>query len=150
HIRKCVESILLLSMPDLEIILGDSNSTDETKQYLDALSHSAQASKLRLTILLSERRIKWTEANQTGLNHSKGEWVCLSNPDIIFNECFPKMLEFCFKSNVLVAAPQLISQDGTPTGYIRLVTRSVFFLNDTGEMYIVLMIVTICYTNSLV
>jgi len=92
HIRKCVESILPLSMPDLEIIIVDSNSTDGTKQYLEALSHSPQASKLGLKILLSGRRIKWTEANQIGLDQSKGEWVCLSNPDIIFNECFPKVL----------------------------------------------------------
>ena len=131
HIRKCVESILPLSMPELEMIIVDSNSTDGTKQYLEALSHSPQASKLGLKILVSDRRIKWTEANQIGLDQSKGEWVCLSNPDIIFNECFPKVLEFCSNSNMLVAAPQLISPDGTPQGPMRLVTPSVFFLNNT-------------------
>jgi GT2 family glycosyltransferase len=131
HIRKCIQSILSLEMHDLEIIVVDSNSTDGTKEYLEALSTSTQASSLGLRIILSERRIKWTEANQIGLDHSKGEWVCLSNPDIIFNECFPKMLESCSRSNVLVAAPQLINQDGSPQGPMRLVTPSVFFLNNT-------------------
>lgn len=131
HIRKCIESILRLDMPDLETIVVDSDSTDGTREYLRALSHSPQASKLGLRIILSDRRIKWSEANQIGIDLSKGRWVCLSNPDIIFNESFPKMFESCSRSNTLVAAPQLIGQDSSPQGPMRLVTPSVFFLNNT-------------------
>ena len=132
HIRKCLESILSLDMSEVETIVVDSNSTDGTKEYLEALSHSLEASKLGLKVLLSHRRIKWSEANQIGLDHSNGDWVCLSNPDIIFNESFLKMLESCSRSNALVAAPQLISPDGSPQGPMRLVTPSVFFLSSTG------------------
>ena len=131
HIRKCIESILRLDMPDFETIVVDSDSTDGTREYLNSLSHSPQASKLGLRIILSDRRIKWSEANQTGIDHSKGKWVCLSNPDIIFNESFPKMFESCSRSNTLVAAPQLISEDSSPQGPMRLVTPSVFLLNNT-------------------
>lgn len=131
HIRKCLESILSVDMPSMETIIVDSNSVDGTKEYLEALSHSPEASKLGLKVLLSDRRIKWSEANQIGIDHSIGEWVCLSNPDIIFNECFPRMLESCSKSGALVAAPQLISQDGSPQGPLRLVTPLVFLLSST-------------------
>src|SRR5947209_15304235 len=113
HIRKCLESILSLDMSEVETIVVDSNSTDGTKEYLEALSHSLEASKLGLKVLLSHRRIKWSEANQIGLDHSNGDWVCLSNPDIIFNESFLKMLESCSRSNALVAAPQLRSEEHT-------------------------------------
>ena len=132
HLRKCLESILSLGMHGVETIVVDSNSTDGTGEYLEALSHSPEASKLGLNVLLSDRRIKWSEANQIGLDHSKGEWVCLSNPDIIFNESFLKMLDSCLRTNALVAVPQLIGQDGSPQGPMRLVTPSVFFLSSTG------------------
>src|SRR5712664_4361787 len=95
HIRKCIESILPLDMPTIETIVVDSNSTDGTRDYLERLSHSPEASKLGLKVLLLDRRTKWSEANQIGLDHSSGEWVCLSNPDIVFNESFPKMLKSC-------------------------------------------------------
>jgi N-acetylglucosaminyl-diphospho-decaprenol L-rhamnosyltransferase len=131
HIRKCIESILSLDMPDMETIVVDSNSTDGTREYLEVLSHSPEASMLGLKVLSLNRRVKWSEANQIGLDHSNGEWVCLSNPDIIFNECFPKMLESCSRSNALVVAPQLISQDGSPQGPMRLVTPLVFLLSST-------------------
>lgn len=131
HIRRCIESILPLDMPDFETIVVDSDSTDGTKGYLSELSNSSEASRLGLRIFLLDRRIKWSEANQMGLEHSKGEWVCFSNPDIIFNESFPKMFESCSRSNALVAAPQLISEDSSPQGPMRLVTPSVFLLNNT-------------------
>jgi GT2 family glycosyltransferase len=118
-------------MPNIETIVVDSNSTDGTRQYLEALSLSSTASKIGLRVFLLGQRIRWSEANQVGLDNSKGEWICLSNPDIIFNECFPKMLESCSRSGMLVVAPQLINQDGTRQGPMRLVTPSVFFLNNT-------------------
>jgi GT2 family glycosyltransferase len=130
-IKKCIESILSLGMPDVEIIVVDSNSTDGTREYLEALSRSPESLRLGLKLLLTDRRVKWSEANQIGLDLSKGEWICLSNPDIIFNSCFPKMIDSCARSNALVVAPQLISQDGSPQGPMRLVTPLVFFLNST-------------------
>jgi GT2 family glycosyltransferase len=131
HITRCIESILPLDMGSFETIVVDSNSTDGTKEYLEALSHSPEGSRLGLQVLLMDRRIKWSEANQIGLDHSKGEWICLSNPDIVFNECFPKMVESCSRSNALVAAPQLISPDGSLQGPLRIVTPRVFFLSST-------------------
>jgi GT2 family glycosyltransferase len=131
HIKKCVESILSLNMPNVEIIVVDSNSTDGTKEYLEVLSHSPEAPKLGLRVLLIDRRVKWSEANQIGLDLSKGEWVCLSNPDIVFNESFLKMFDSCSRSNSVVVAPQLISQDGSPQGPMRLVTPLIFLLNNT-------------------
>jgi glycosyltransferase involved in cell wall biosynthesis len=130
-IKKCIESILSLGMPDVEIIVVDSNSTDGTREYLEALSRSPESLRLGLKLLLTDRRVKWSEANQIGLDLSKGEWICLSNPDIIFNSCFPKMMDSCARSNALVVAPQLVSQNGSPQGPMRLVTPLVFFLNNT-------------------
>ncbi len=132
HIRKCIDSILSLDIPSIETIVVDSKSTDGTREYLEALSLSPEASKLGLKVLLSDRRIKWSEANQIGLDHSNGEWVCLSNPDIIFNESFLRMLESCSRSDALIVVPQLINQDGAPQGPMRLVTPLVFFLSSTG------------------
>jgi len=113
------------------MIIVDSNSTDGTKEYLVMLSQSPESSKLGLKLLLSDRRVKWSEANQIGLDHSKGEWICLSNPDIIFNESFLKMFASCSRSDAVVVAPQLISDDGSAQGPVRLVTPLIFLLNNT-------------------
>jgi GT2 family glycosyltransferase len=107
-----VDSLLELNIPNIEVIIVDSKSTDGTKEYLQMLSHSPEASKLAIKALTLDRRVKWSEANQIGLNHSKGEWICLSNPDIVFNESFLKMFDEIRGSGILVGAPQLVFPDG--------------------------------------
>src|SRR5947209_19176607 len=88
HIRKCLASILSLDTSEVETIVVDSNSTDGTKEHLETLSHSLETLKLELMDLPPHGRIKWSEAKQIGLDHSSGDWVCLTKPNIMFNESF--------------------------------------------------------------
>jgi len=127
HIRKCIDSILALEIQGLEVIVVDSNSTDGTREYLTELSNSKDGSRLGLRLILCTRRIKWSEANQIGLDLSQGKWICLSNPDIIFNAGFETMFQACVDSDIWVAAPQLVSPDGSDQIPKKLVTPRVFF-----------------------
>jgi len=104
HIKNCIGSILSLEIPSTEIIIVDSNSKDGTREYLASLE--------QVRFLYTNERLTWSEANQIGLDVSTGDWICLSNPDIIFNGLFKEMLEKCQSNGFLAAAPQLIYPNG--------------------------------------
>jgi glycosyltransferase involved in cell wall biosynthesis len=107
YLKECISSIIRLNIPNLEVIIVDSNSTDGTLEYLSSVKN-----KLNLTVRRCLFKATWSQANQTGLDITRGEWICLSNPDIIFNDSFLKMFEQCRTSDILVAAPQLVYPDG--------------------------------------
>jgi len=104
YLPRCIESIRAMKIPEIEIIVIDGASTDGTLEY------SGCQNDIRL--LISRRRIAWSEANQLGLNRARGEWICLSNPDIFFNDSFLELFKRVQGSSVLVATPQLIYPDG--------------------------------------
>lgn len=126
YIKNCIDSIFSLNL-EAEIIIIDSHSTDGTVEYLRSLGETVK-------FLWSDRRLTWSEANQIGLDVSQGNWVCLSNPDIIFNDSFKKMLDECDKSGILASAPQLVYEsehrDGLhhPSTYRDFMSR----INDNG------------------
>ena len=109
YLPECLESLIRLEIPNLELIIVDSNSNDGTKEYLKRME-----SRVDLTFIRSLQRITWSEANQIGLTLSHGEWVCFSNPDIVFNPEFRAMTNYLQnQEDVSIAAPQLVYPDGT-------------------------------------
>jgi len=126
YLRECLESISALTLQDFETIVVDSNSKDGTIEYVKQMAE--RNGKLGLRLITSSSRLMWSSANQIGLDISRGDWICLSNPDIHFNECFVKMLEYCHASGASVVAPQLIHPDGRPQGPYPLTSPLVFLL----------------------
>lgn len=124
YLRECLESISALCLQDFETIVVDSNSKDGTIEYLEHMAKKND--KLGLMLITSNSRLMWSDANQIGLDTSRGDWICLSNPDIHFNNCFVKLLEYCCTSGARVVAPQLIYPDGTQQDPIPLTTPRVF------------------------
>jgi len=109
YLRECIDSIFALNLDRFEIIVVDSNSKDGTREYLRKMT----GWDTRIRSVTCENRTAWTEANQIGLDLSRGDWLCLSNPDIIFNRNFREMMEDCEKnSEILAVAPQLVWPDG--------------------------------------
>jgi GT2 family glycosyltransferase len=127
HIGNCLDSIFGIGLKEFEVIIVDANSNDGTREFL----HTMAASDTRIRIRLSDHRIKWSEANQIGLDLAKGEWVCFSNPDIIFNNDFPKMLVDCEKREFSAAVPQLVFPDGSPQRPAKIITPWLFLCTFT-------------------
>jgi len=124
YLKECLESISALTLQDFETIVVDSDSKDGTVEYVKQMAERNE--KLGLRLITSTSRLAWSDANQIGLDISQGDWICLSNPDIHFSECFVKMLEYCYNSGARVVAPQLIHPDGRPQGPFPLTTPRVF------------------------
>jgi GT2 family glycosyltransferase len=104
-----MDSISALNLDHFEVIVVDSNSNDGTREYLSRMT----GSDTRIRTALCDKRIGWSEANQIGLDLARGKWLCLSNPDIVFNRNFREMYEDCREnSDILAVAPQLVWPDG--------------------------------------
>jgi len=116
HIGKCISSIRSVGLGDYEIIVVDAGSRDDTIEYLKSLKDE------RVRLINPNKRLKWSDANQIGLEAAKGDWLCLSNPDIVFNDGFKLMIQDCERLGINVAAPQLIWPNGELQRPAKLVT----------------------------
>jgi GT2 family glycosyltransferase len=91
-----------------EVIIIDQGSTDGSREYLEQIANAPLGKSLRMRIETVPIKISWTEANDLGICMAKGEWLAISNPDIIFNESF-KWLDTTRHDCILV--PQLINKN---------------------------------------
>jgi len=62
--------------------------------------------------------MSWCYNNQLGIDHSSGDWLCVMNPDIYFNESFHFLEEICeeFSNDSIppILAPQLVYPNWIP------------------------------------
>jgi len=130
-LKPCLESLCKLNI-DIEVIIVDSNSKDGTREYLDRMAATREVPKL--TVLYSARKLDWSEANQLGIDVSQGDWICLSNPDILFNLDFEKLLDYAAKPQAEAIGPQLMHPDGRPQGPQKLMSpREILSRTHTVE-----------------
>ncbi|HKR02222.1 MAG TPA: glycosyltransferase [Pyrinomonadaceae bacterium] len=73
---RAVESVWAQGVPDLEIIVVDDCSTDETQSVLDSLSQKGELRHLRL-----EQNSGPAAARNRGIRESRGEWVAFLDAD---------------------------------------------------------------------
>ena len=107
----CVNSVFKYENPDdFEIKIVDNASEDDSKKLIDELSNEF---KNVSTIYLEELK-SFSHANNIGIKDSKGEYIIIMNPDIIFEYPVIDKLILIFNSNknIGAAAPALVGTDG--------------------------------------
>jgi len=87
-IARTINSILLQTYSDFEIIVVEDGSTDETIKVLQ------QFTDMRLKIIYHDTNKGVTAAKNTGLNNIHGEWFTILDSD---DEIIPKALEIMMK-----------------------------------------------------
>lgn len=86
-LRDCIESVQKFEKAGtFEIIIVDNNSTDDSPQIISELAKRYSNVK----VLFTQKLESFSFANNLGIRYSKGEYVLIMNPDIIFTE---KLLE---------------------------------------------------------
>lgn len=76
--RNCINSVLLLSdYPDLEVIVVDNASTDETREALTG--YAARDPRVRL--LLQDENLGFAAGNNAGIREASGDYIVLLNND---------------------------------------------------------------------
>lgn len=84
NIEAAVRSLLAIEYPRLEITIVDDRSTDRTSEILRRLS--AENARLNL-VRIDELPAGWLGKNhalQSGVDRSRGEWILLTDADIVF------------------------------------------------------------------
>lgn len=76
HLKKCLDSVLSQSLPELEVICVDDGSTDDSLSILEQYGKE----DARVIILRQENSFAGTARNN-GLRHAKGEFVAFLDAD---------------------------------------------------------------------
>ena len=77
HIERALNSVLVQTMPELEVIVVDDASSDAT---LD-IAYGAASCDPRVRVLHSERNGGVSASRNRGINAAQGEWIALLDAD---------------------------------------------------------------------
>lgn len=81
--KACVESVLAdTSYPNIELVIVDNASSDETPQYLQELDEREQ----RVRVILNDENTGFSKGNNIGLHACKGNFVVLLNNDTVVTQ----------------------------------------------------------------
>jgi len=86
-IKECVESIIKQTYKNIEIIIADDSSLDDTKNILINLERKYP---LKITLLLSKKNEGITKNSNKALKKCRGEFICFTGGDDVF---FPNKIE---------------------------------------------------------
>jgi glycosyltransferase involved in cell wall biosynthesis len=103
-VAGAIKSALAQSLRDLEIIVVDDGSTDNTAAVIESLHQPG------LVYLRHDRRLGGAAARNTGILHSRGEYVAFLDDD---DEWYPEKL--ARQMDVMLSSPREVG--GVYTGY---------------------------------
>lgn len=94
-LKTCFDAILAQSYPNLELIFIDNNSSDDSVEWTRQVyaPHLLEGSEKRIIVIKNAENIGYTGAANQGIRMSKGKYVVITNPDIIYtSEYFEKAI----------------------------------------------------------
>ena len=112
-LRECLQSLLReegsrLESGEIEIIVVDNASTDGTAEMVNL-------ELPRVKLLVNSQNLGYTKANNIGINHSRGKYILLLNPDTIVHQGALQALIDCAESHpeAGIIGAKLLNPDGS-------------------------------------
>ncbi len=142
-LQNCLQSIYQANLNRLkwEIIVVENNSGDD----LGGLDED----KDNLKLILSDKNLGMGGGNNLGIKHSKGQYILISNPDIVFKkDCISKLYQQIRNNEeIALVGPKLLYPDGSlqyssarfPKIYLPLLRRTFigyFFPNFSNNYFL--------------
>lgn len=127
YVEDCIKSIIFTCYESIpEIIIVDNNSSDGTVGYISNLYPE-------VTIIENRENLGYAAAINLGVNASSGEYLILSNADIVYkkNSIFGLVEKLKSYNNKAIVGPQQLYSDGRyqrSYGYSPSIKRGVFDL----------------------
>jgi len=128
HLEDCLNSVMNLDYPHVEVILADNASTDGTPDFVQQKFPSVKVLRL-------DKNFGFAEGNNIAIKQAKGDFIFLLNPDTkIDPECINKLLEvmqgdegigICMAKMLMFNEPSVINSTG-------IVANSVLQGRDRG------------------
>lgn len=100
YIRECVESVLSQSYPNIEIVVVDDGSTDESVEILKGYGNRIR--------LIRQSRSRQARARNIGMKESSGEWIAFLDSD---DRYLPGRIESAVKAVLIDPEIDLIWSD---------------------------------------
>jgi len=109
YTERCIESIVKYeNTSDIEIIIIDNNSTDDSKEIINSLTHKYNFVK---AVFLDSNK-GFAFGNNRGFDISSGDYILILNPDTCFREPLFERLREGLTNNISAIAPKLYGEDG--------------------------------------
>lgn len=90
HISKCIDSILNQEYKNIEIIIVDDGSSDNSAKICEEY----EKKYMKMIKVIKQENQGVSAARNNGLTKAKGEYVCfLDGDDYLGNECFKDVIE---------------------------------------------------------
>ena len=100
YLKKCVESVVHQTWKNIEIIIVDDGSTDNTGELCDELAKTYQN-----IIVIHQLNGGLSVARNTGLEHSKGEWIAfLDSDDWVEPDMYETLYSIAVKNNICLSS----------------------------------------------
>jgi len=132
-ISLCVDSVLLQTYQNWELIIVDDGSEDETatliKRYTDA----------RIRYIYQENAERSATRNN-GIEHAKGEWICFLDSDDEYQpEHLQELVKFIEVHKPLpgLIATGLITREGQKTKHKAFLELQKNFLEEIGSKFLI-------------
>ena len=109
-LKDCIASLFRFeSCAELELIIVDNHSSDNSAAVINEISSKHP----EINCIFLGQKVSFSEANNLGIESSKGRYILIMNPDIIFSEPAVSRLVKTIESNSLSAVcPLLLGKDG--------------------------------------
>ncbi|MBR3628037.1 MAG: glycosyltransferase family 2 protein [Elusimicrobia bacterium] len=106
YTKQCIESVLLQTNINYELILINNGSTDGTKEYFKTLKRSLKINKKlnKVTIIQAIKNLGVAKALNLGISKSTGKYVCYLNNDVIVTKDWLKKILKAAKSDKQIGA----------------------------------------------
>lgn len=137
-LKKCIPLILKQTYRNVEIIIVDNASTDDSKNYI-----KNNYSKVR--VIENKENIGFGKANNLGVKKAQGEIIFfLNNDTLLGKDTLEKLLTFKANNNLNILGPKILNYDGKNihgsnqisidyTGYIGY-AKKTFFIDGCALM----------------